>query len=191
MVNLSVNQTRSHSSHKWPLVFSTVGLCGNDLRSQILDGFLLCGSVNLSPVLTLFFGPNLPGQTWAALWASPKFIRISQEGYTIPFRKRQVARQEKWLSTLNNSYGISGTTLTLPQPEEWITSRCLLPHPIQPTRKYQSFLIQGLPCQFKYSRLVCFHSTQVLQETGDSSPTHSCFNHVLSRDTLHRDAISS
>ena len=30
-----------------------------------LDGFLLCESVNLSSVLTLFFGPNLPGQTWA------------------------------------------------------------------------------------------------------------------------------
>ena len=32
---------------------------------SLLDGFLLCGSVNLSSVLTLFFGPNLPGQTWA------------------------------------------------------------------------------------------------------------------------------
>ena len=28
MVNLSVNQTRGHSSHKWLLVFSMVGLCG-------------------------------------------------------------------------------------------------------------------------------------------------------------------
>ena len=28
IVNLSVNQTRGHSSHKWLLVFSTVGLCG-------------------------------------------------------------------------------------------------------------------------------------------------------------------
>ena len=33
---------------------------------SLLDGFLLiCGSVNLSSVLTFFFGPNLPGQTWA------------------------------------------------------------------------------------------------------------------------------
>ena len=32
---------------------------------SLLDGFLLCGSVNLSSVLTLFFGSNLPGQTWA------------------------------------------------------------------------------------------------------------------------------
>ena len=28
MVNLSVNQTRGHSCHKWLLVFSAVGLCG-------------------------------------------------------------------------------------------------------------------------------------------------------------------
>ena len=32
---------------------------------SLLDGFLLCGSVNLSSLLTLFSGPNLPGQTWA------------------------------------------------------------------------------------------------------------------------------
>ena len=31
----------------------------------VLDIFLLCGAVNLSSVLTLFFGPNLPDQTWA------------------------------------------------------------------------------------------------------------------------------
>ena len=30
----------------------------------------------------------------------------------------------------------------------------------------------------------------VPQETG-SSPTHSCFNYVLSGDTLRRDAMSS
>ena len=89
--------------------------------------------MNLSPVLTLFFVPSLPGQTWAALWASPKFIRISHEGYTLPSGNDQfdkVARQEKWLSTLNNSDGISGTTLTSLQPEEWITSKVptLSPH---------------------------------------------------------------
>ena len=59
-------------------------------RRSLLDGFLLYGSVNLSPVLTLFFGPNLPSQTSAALWACPKFIRISQEGYTLPFQKQPV-----------------------------------------------------------------------------------------------------
>ena len=32
---------------------------------SLLDGFLLCVSVNLSSVLRLFFGPNLPGQTGA------------------------------------------------------------------------------------------------------------------------------
>ena len=32
---------------------------------SLLDGFLLCRSVKLSSVLTLFFGPNQPGQTWA------------------------------------------------------------------------------------------------------------------------------
>ena len=41
MVNLSVNQTRGRSSHKWLLVFSTVGLSGNDPRSQIPFGWFL------------------------------------------------------------------------------------------------------------------------------------------------------
>ena len=34
MVNLSVNQTRGHSSHKWLLVFSKVGLCVNDTHTE-------------------------------------------------------------------------------------------------------------------------------------------------------------
>ena len=41
MVNLSVNQTRGRSSHRWLLVFSKVGLCGNDPRSQIPFGWFL------------------------------------------------------------------------------------------------------------------------------------------------------
>ena len=91
MVNLSVNQTRRHSSHKWLLVFSTVGLCGNDLMSQIAFGWFLTVWIG-EPVTSVdtVFGPNLPGQPWAALWASPKFIRISQEGYTLPFWKQPV-----------------------------------------------------------------------------------------------------
>ena len=60
MVNLSVYPTRDRSSHKWLLMFSKV----TQGHRSLLNGFLLCGSVNLSSVLTLFFGPNLPGQTW-------------------------------------------------------------------------------------------------------------------------------
>ena len=64
MVNLSVNQTWGHSSHKWLLVFSTVGLCGND--PQITFGWFLTMSIS-EPVISVdtVFGPNLPGQTWA------------------------------------------------------------------------------------------------------------------------------
>ena len=66
IVNLSVNQTTGRSSHKWLLVFSTVGLCGNDPRSQIPFGWFLTMWIS-EPVISVdtVFGPNLPGQTWA------------------------------------------------------------------------------------------------------------------------------
>ena len=102
-----------------------------------------------------------------------------------------LTRQEKWLSTLNNSDGISGTALTLPQPEEWITSKVPTPSPHSTNKEVPQFSHTGPSCHFKHCRLVCFHSTQVLQETGDSSPTQSRFNHVPSGDTLRQDAISS
>ena len=60
MVNLSVNQTRGRSSHKWLLVFSTVGLCGNDLRSQITFGWHLTMRIS-EPVIgvdTVFMAPT-------------------------------------------------------------------------------------------------------------------------------------
>ena len=64
MVNLSVYRTRGRSSHKWLLVFSTVGLCGNDRRSQIPFGWFLTVWIS-DPVISVdtVFGPNLPGQT--------------------------------------------------------------------------------------------------------------------------------
>ena len=42
MGNLSVSQTRGHSSHKWLLVFSTVGLCGllTPIQKQLHLGHL-------------------------------------------------------------------------------------------------------------------------------------------------------
>ena len=111
-----------------------MGLCENDLRSQIPFGWFLTVWISepVTSVDTVFFCPNLPGQTLAILWDSSKFIRISQEGYTSPSRNDQfdqVARQEKWLSTLNNSNGISGTKLTSLQPEEWLTSKVPTPSP--------------------------------------------------------------
>ena len=59
MVNLSVNQTRGCSSHKWLLVFSTVGLCGNDPRSQIPFGWFLTMWIS-EPVISVdtFFWPQ-------------------------------------------------------------------------------------------------------------------------------------
>ena len=56
MGNLSVNRTRGHSVHEWLLVFPQWGSVEMTLgRKSPLDGFLLCGSVNLPPVLTLVF----------------------------------------------------------------------------------------------------------------------------------------
>ena len=55
MGNLSVNWTRGHSVHKWLLVLPQWGSVEMTCRRSPLDGFLLCGSVNLSPVLTLVF----------------------------------------------------------------------------------------------------------------------------------------
>ena len=65
IVNLSVNQTRGHSSHKWLLVFSTVGLCGNDPRSQIPFGWFLTVWISepLASVDTVFW----PQPAWLNL----------------------------------------------------------------------------------------------------------------------------
>ena len=128
MVNLSVNQTRGHNSHKGPLVFSTVGLCGNELRSQIPFVWSLTVWI-IEPVISVN----------SVFWPQPAWSNMGRPmGQSQVYKKSnrkdipspsgndqfdQVARQEKWLSTLNNSDGISGTTLTSLQPEEWITSK--------------------------------------------------------------------
>ena len=60
MVNLFVNQTTGHSSHKWLLVFSTVRLCGNDPRSQIPFGWFLTMWISepVTSVDSVFMAPT-------------------------------------------------------------------------------------------------------------------------------------
>ena len=130
--NLSVNRTRGHSVHKWLLVFPQWGSVEMTLcRRSPLDGFLLCGSVNLSPVLTLVFLHQPAGSNLG----HPSFIWTSQEGYTLPFRKRPVLQAGFWFSILNDSDGISGTTWTSLQPEEWLTSRLHTPSPLSTNKE--------------------------------------------------------
>ena len=111
MEKLSVNQTRGHSSHKWLLAFSTVGLCGNDLRSQIPFGWFptVWISEPFNSVDTGFFAPTClfklgPPQV---LYEPPRKATPSPSGND---QSDQVSRQENCLSTLNDSDGISGTT---------------------------------------------------------------------------------
>ena len=106
-----------------------------------LDGFLLCGSVDLSPVLTLVFlhqpaCSNLgrPKGQPQVLYEPPRKATPSPSGNN---QFDQFSRQVFWFSILNDSDGISGTTGTSLQPEEWLTSRLHTPSPFQSTRKCQ------------------------------------------------------
>ena len=115
MGNLSVNKTRGHSSHNWLLAFSTVGLCGNDLRSQIPFGWFptVWISEPVTSIDTVFLPQpacsNLgrPRGQPQVLYEAPSKATPSLSGNN---QFDQVSRQENWLSTLNDSVGISGTT---------------------------------------------------------------------------------
>ena len=144
MGKIYVNQNRGHSSYKWLLVFPQWGCV--ELVPKVADPFGWCfflyGSVrsSLSPVLTLFLAHTCLFKTLAALGVRPKFIRISQEGYTLPFRKRPILARfpgrrscsVPWIIQMESS----GTTLTSLSQGSGYLQGCLLLHTIQPIRKY-------------------------------------------------------
>ena len=132
MGNLSVNWTRGHSVHKWLLVWKWHVADPLWMVSYCVDQW------TCRQCWHWYFCTNLPVQTWATLGASLKFIWTSQEGYTLPCQKRPVwpvLQAGFWFSILNDSAGISGTTWTSLQPEEWLTSRLHTPSPLSTNKE--------------------------------------------------------
>ena len=129
------------------------------------DVFFLWGSVrssSLSPVLIMFLAQTCLFKTWAALGASQKFIKIWKVTPSLPGNDQfdQVPRQEKWLSTLNNSEGNTRNHIYLSSTREWVTSRLLTPSPISTNKEVPEFFLSKASPDSSSTSFWFVHSTQ-------------------------------